>query len=252
MTQSHLKPMPSSLISDRKPLIIGHRGAAALAPENTLPAFEAALNVGADGVEFDVQRTIDGHLIVFHDEDVARTSDGSGLIPQMTLDQMKSLDVGSWFDAQFTGTNVLTLAELFEWMQDNNLLLFLELKEPFRFPGIEKEVVQLIYNYNLVDRTQVRSFYHEHLHKLNQLAPDIAISELWYQYIPQKDEVTYPTLNLSYNYCTDENISRFHEWGLKVTAWVVNDLEAARQLVAWGIDGITGDDPALLQGIFHK
>lgn len=251
-SSQHLKHMPPSLRSNRKPLIIGHRGAAGLAPENTLSAFEAALNAGADGVEFDVQRTIDGHLIVFHDEDVARTSDGSGLMPQMTLEEMKALDVGSWFGEQFTGTHVLTLAELFEWMQDNNLLLFMELKEPFRFPGIEKEVVHHIHEYNLVDRIQVRSFYHDHLHNLHKLAPDIAISELWYQYIPQRDEITYPTLNLSYSYCTAEDIARFHGWGLKVTAWVVDDLKAAHQLKDWGIDGITTDNPEQLQAIFSE
>jgi glycerophosphoryl diester phosphodiesterase len=251
-SSQHYEAMPSSLMSDRKPLIIGHRGAAGLAPENTLPAFEAALNAGADGVEFDVQRTVDGHLIVFHDEDVARTSDGNGLMPQMTLEEMKTLDVGSWFDEDFATTHVLTLAELFDWICDKNLLLFLELKEPFRFPGIESEVARLLHEYDLVDRTQVRSFYHEHLHILNQIAPDISISQLWYQYIPQRDEITYPTHNLSYNYCTEEHISRFHEWGLKVTAWVVNDIEAAHQLKMWGIDGITTDDPIQLQAIFSE
>jgi glycerophosphoryl diester phosphodiesterase len=246
------KPMPKSLVSERKPIIVGHRGALDLAPENTIPAFEAALEAGADGVEFDVQRTVDGHLIVFHDEDVDRVSDGTGMMPQMTLAELQALDVGLYFDERFRGTRIPTLIELFDWAKGNELLLFLELKEPYRYPGIEQQVADLIREYDFIDRLQVRSFYHAGLLQMNKIAPEIGISELWLNHVPWFAEVIYKTINLRYGDYTESNIKQFHEWGREATAWVVDDLEAARQLKDWGIDGITTNNPEHILKIFDK
>lgn len=241
-----LKPMPKSLVSQRKLIVSGHRGAMALAPENTLPAFEAALKAGADGVEFDVQRTSDGHLVIFHDEDVSRTSDGSGLLQEMTLAELKALDVGLYFGEEFRGTRILTLPEFFEWAQGNNLLLFVELKEPFRYPGIEQELAKLIREYQLIERTQTRSFYHDYLHALHRSAPEIPISELWRENLPSAEEFTYPTLDLKEDFYTQELINHLHAQGRTLTAWVVDDLNRAKQLMDWGIDGITTNNPIKL------
>ena len=246
------KPMPKSLVSERKPIIVGHRGALDLAPENTIPAFEAALNARADGVEFDVQRTVDGHLVVFHDEDVDRVSDGTGMMPQMTLAELQALDVGLFFDERFRGTRIPTLIEFFDWAKGNELLLFLELKEPYRYPGIEQQVADLIREYDLVDRLQVRSFYHAHLLQLHKIAPEIILSELWLNHAPWQAEIVYSTVNLMYGLCTKYNIVQFHEWGRAVTAWVVDDLETARQLKDWGIDEIVTNNPEHILKIFDE
>lgn len=247
---NNLRDMPSSRLSDRKPVIIGHRGALAVAPENTIPAFEAALDGGADGVEFDVQRTVDGHLVVFHDEDIARTTGENGKMPQMTLNELQRLDVGSHFDERFRGTRIPTLTEFFDWARGNDLLLFLELKEPYRFPGIEQEVVKLIRAHDLVDRLQVRSFYHANLLQLHQIAPEVAISELWLNHVPWQAEIVYSTLNLQYGLINEDHIKQIHDLGRKVSAWVVDDLDDARRLKDWGIDGITTNDPAFIARIF--
>lgn len=246
------RPMPKSHISERKPIIVGHRGAMDSAPENTMPAFEAALNAGADGVEFDVQRTVDGHLVVIHDEDVSRVSDGTGMMPQMTLAELQVLDVGLYFDERFRGTRIPTLIEFFDWAKGNELLLFLELKEPYRYPGIEQQVVDLIREYDLVERTQVRSFYHEHLLQLHEIEPEIAISELWRYQVPLFTDVFCSTINLISGLCTKDNIAQFHEWGRAATAWVVDDLEIARQLKDWGIDEIVTKNPEYILKIFDE
>ncbi len=251
-TFQDLKPMPVSCMSNRKPIIVGHRGAAALAPENTPPAFEAALYAGADGIEFDVQRTTDGHLVIFHDEEVARTSNGVGFLPDMSLKQLQALDVGGWFDGRFRGTRVLTLRELFDWIRGNNLLLFLELKEPFRFAGIEQQVADLIREYDFVERTQVRSFYHKHLHEFHRIAPEIPISELWRTHLPDRDEITYRTINIMAGFYNRKAIADFHGWERTVTAWVVDDLDMARQLSGWGIDGITTNNPLHILKLFDS
>lgn len=244
-----LKPMPKSRVSRRKLIVAGHRGAMAVAPENTLPAFEAALEAGADGVEFDIQRTSDGHLVIFHDEEVSRTSDGSGLLQEMTLAELKALDVGLYFGEEFRGTRIMTLPEFFEWAQGNNLLLFPELKEPFRYPGIEQQVAKMIQEYELIERTQTRSFYHDYLHALHLSAPEIPISELWRENLPAPEDFTYPTLDLQEDFYTQELIDHLHTHGRTLTAWVVDDLNRAKQLIEWGIDGITTNDPARLLSI---
>ena len=246
-----LKPMPVSRVSNRHPIIVGHRGAAGVAPENTLFAFEAALQAGADGVEFDVQRTRDGHLVVFHDEDITRTTSGTGMLPDHTLAEMQALDTGSWFDPRFAGARIVTLHEFFTWMRENDMLMFLEMKEPFRYPGIEQQIIDTIRAFDFVDRVQVRSFYHAHLLEFHQRAPEMAISELWLNHLPWGAEVVYNTVDVMYGLCTEDNIAQFHEWSRHVTAWVVDDLDTTRQLRDWGIDGITTNDPAHILTLFE-
>ena len=159
-----LAPFPASRVSDRTPMIVGHRGAAGLVPENTLAAFQVAADLRINDVEFDVQCTRDGHLVVFHDNEVDRVTDGSGLIYDMTLDEVKRLDAGRAFYARFRGERVPTL-------RDTDLLLMVELKDPWRFPGVEADVAHLIREYGLADRASVRSFYHSTLHAMFRIAP---------------------------------------------------------------------------------
>src|SRR5512147_1818449 len=89
-----------------RPILLAHRGDLAHAPENTLPSFSQAIQKGADGVELDVKLTVDGHVIVIHDETVDRTTNGSGKVATFTLEAIRKLDAGSWFDAKFAGTKV--------------------------------------------------------------------------------------------------------------------------------------------------
>ena len=94
-----------------RPLIFAHRGACKVAPENTLPAFEAAVRLGADGVELDVQYSSDGGLVVFHNPTLDATTNGTGHVTAHTLDELRSLDAGSWFGPEFAGTRIPTLDE---------------------------------------------------------------------------------------------------------------------------------------------
>lgn len=236
-----MKPMPTSPFPGRRTMIVGHRGASGLAPENTLPAFQKALDLQVDGVEFDVQRSADGELILFHDEELDRTTNGQGNVWELTLDQLQQLDAGSWFDAGFAGTRILTLREFLTFMRDKACLLFLEIKDPFRYPGIEGEIATLIREFDLIERTQVRSFFHESLHRLHEIAPEIALSELWFSEFPEK--LTYPTLNLLHLLYTPENIVQAHAKGYRATAWTVNEGDRAQELIAAGIDGLTTDFP---------
>ena len=97
-----------------KPLIIAHRGAMGNAPENTAASFKKAIDEKADGIELDVHMTKDGHLVVIHDETIDRTSNGKGLVRDMTLEELRKFDYGSFFDASYAGERILTLEEALE------------------------------------------------------------------------------------------------------------------------------------------
>jgi glycerophosphoryl diester phosphodiesterase len=237
------KPIPQSRISDRKTLVVGHRGASGHAPENTMSAFDRALQLGADGIEFDVQRSSDGHLVIFHDENLKRTTGTDGALRHLTFEDLRKADTGSWFSDEFRGERIPSIEELFDFLHGNDLLIFLELKDPFRYPGIEEEVARLIHEYDLVERSQVRSFHHDVLHTLYEFAPEIAISELWFDRVPHNDEVHFRTIDCPYTLYTKENIRLVRGRGQQATAWVVNDMEAAQRLIEWGIDAIATDYP---------
>jgi glycerophosphoryl diester phosphodiesterase len=239
----HLPGLPASRVSDRRPIIVGHRGARGLAPENTLAGFQAAVEVGVDGIEFDVQRSQDGHLVVFHDDDVERVTGSSGAIASMTLDAIQALDAGRNFAPQYAGERIPTLRETFAALQASDVLLFVELKSPWRFPGIEGDLAALMREFGLVDRCQVRSFYHPSLHTLYRLAPEIPLSELWWDHLPTDDEVVLKTVNALHLLFTPETVAQLHARGQQATAWTVNNLDAARRLCEAGIDGLTTDFP---------
>lgn len=245
-----LLPIPRSLVSDRRPLIVGHRGARGLAPENTLPAFEVAAELEIDGVEFDVQRTADGVLVVFHDDTVDRTTTGTGALADLTLEQVRALDAGARFDGRFAGTRVPTLREALDYLKTTRLLLFIELKDPWRFPGMEQQCVDLVRELGLGPRTQFRSFYHDALHELYRIAPEISISELWDDRLPADDEVTFKTIDAPHQLLTPQNIRHMQARGQQVTAWTVNELERARALAEAGIDGLCTDYPDRLLALF--
>jgi glycerophosphoryl diester phosphodiesterase len=242
--------MPASRASNRKPIVVGHRGAGGLAPENTLAAFQVAADLGIDGVEFDVQLTKDGHPIVFHDDEVQRVTDGTGQVADLTLGELKTLDAGAKFAPRFRGERVPSLRDALDFLRGTDLLLFIELKAPWRYPGIEEAVVSLIREFELVEHALVSTFHHPALYTLHHLAPEIALAELWFDRLPRDDEIAFNIIDALDSLCTPEQIARLHRRGVTVTAWTVNDLDTARDLMDAGIDGLTTDYPDRLLALF--
>lgn len=247
-----LKPLPTRKGLDHYPVIVGHRGGAGLAPENTLAAFRNALELGIDGIEFDVQRTVDGEVIVFHDEVVDRITGESGRVEHLTLEEIKRLDVGKNFDPKFTGERIPTLRETFEFLRGTELILHIEFKDAWLFEGIEQQVVKLIREFDYVERVQLRAFYHPALFTAHQIDPEIAISELWYQHMPTAEETNFRTINAMAEYYTAEVIADIHGRGQKATAWTVNETDIAEKLIEMGIDGMTSDFPDRLMPLVRK
>ncbi len=144
-----------------KTRIWAHRGASTMAPENTLPAFDRAVRQGADGIELDVQRTADNILVVAHDEDCLRVTGEAGMIPAMTLAQLKKLDFGKVYPAATGFIPLPTLAEVFDLIRPSGLTINIELKNGIvLYPGMEKQVLDLALEHKMTERIHLSSFNH--------------------------------------------------------------------------------------------
>ncbi len=235
--------------------IVGHRGAAARAPENTLAALRHGLALGADIVELDVQLTADGHVVVFHDEQLDRTTDGHGPLSAHSLAQLKRLDAGSWFSPRFAGEPIPTLEEVLVWAQDAGIPLFIELKYHGRTdPALDTTVVAALVSHRMLDQVMLISFDHAALQRVK--AHHRALSTGAVYAIPPSDpvglaqEIEANALMPLCHTITAQDIARFHQAGLSVNVWGENADYAT--LIAAGVDCVNADDPGRVRQDFFK
>lgn len=156
-------------------VIIAHRGSAGTHPENTLPAFMEAVRSGADGIELDVHLTADQQLVVIHDESVDRTTNGKGLIRELTLEEIKKLDAGSWFDKKYQATKISTLQEVLNLLLQMRFRGFLciEIKtNKFHYPGIEEKISQVMTSKEWPFTYWYASFNYDSLRIMHEYEPD--------------------------------------------------------------------------------
>ncbi|GCF92263.1 glycerophosphodiester phosphodiesterase [Enterococcus florum] len=162
-------------------LILAHRGSSGTHPENTLPAFAEAVRTGADGIHLDVHLTKDQQLIIMHDETVDRTTDGKGLVRELTLEEIKKLDAGSWFAKKYKATKVSTLQEVLNLLLQMNFrgILNIELKtENYHYPGIEMAVSKCLHTQEWPFTHWYSSFNLETLRILHEIEPDAQLDLL--------------------------------------------------------------------------
>jgi glycerophosphoryl diester phosphodiesterase len=155
------------------PKLVGHRGACEVAPENTLASFHRAYQDGADIVEMDVRLTADGHVVVMHDEDVGRTTNGKGSVSTMTLAELKKLDAGAWFDERFVGEQIPLLDEVLAWGK-GKIALMIEFKfDPFGSfsPDLVPEVLALLKDSNIAEQVVFISYQAKALQQVKTLMP---------------------------------------------------------------------------------
>lgn len=179
-------------------LNVGHRGASGYAPEHTIPSYDLALKLGADYIEQDLQMTSDGVLVVMHDETLNRTARGpvencTGLVRTKTLPQIKTCDVGSWFNeaypqyakAEYVGLKIPTLEEIFQ-RYGKRTNYYIETKNPLAAPGMEEELLRLMDKYGLREpagerwQVLIQSFSPESLQKIHALDPALPLIQLFY------------------------------------------------------------------------
>jgi len=244
------------------PLIIAHRGASGLAPENTLAAFDKAIEIGVDRIEMDLRQTIDGEVVVIHDKTIMRTTNGWGSIRKLSLNRLKRYSAGSWFHHEFSKERVPTFREVLELVNGKTTLL-LEIKNgsPYHH-GIERNIINLVNEYKANDWCIVQSFNDKVLknfRELPQLSSDI--QKLFHAFIPVApfyggSKFSYKRLrrynfadevNINYKYVNPRVVRKVHQMGKKVNIWTVNDRQDMKKYVEMGVDGIITDYPDRLK-----
>lgn len=166
------------------PYVIGHRGAAGYAPENTMAAFERGIALRADAIELDINVSKDGELMVIHDPTLDRTTNGTGLVMQHTAAEIQSLDAGSWFDPSFSNCRISTLREVLHWAR-GRVPVVIEIKNgPIFYPDIEKLLLETLDELDMRPEVLVISFDHLVLRDLKNLAPDVATGVLYASRMP--------------------------------------------------------------------
>jgi len=236
-------------------LNIAHRGASSLAPENTTAAFDKALEIGADGLEFDVQMSKDQIPVIIHDHTLERTTTGHGPVKDLILTDLKSLDSGAWFAPQFSGLEILTLDEFFERYKYSTLLFDLELKNELNlYPGLEKTVLRSISEHNLENRIIISSFNQDSLLACSEINPDIRtgliyrheIEEPWHYALSLGCYSVHP---LFFYLQSPETLSAFKRHNLPLYPWTVNDPELMKVFITENIEAIITDYPQTLKAI---
>ncbi|MFS0781005.1 glycerophosphodiester phosphodiesterase [Bacillus sp. 1P06AnD] len=231
----------------KQTLIFAHRGSAGTQPENTMASFEEAISVGADGIELDVQLTRDGQLAVIHDEKVDRTTDGTGYVKDLTLEEILTLNA-SYTYKKDVGHKIPTLEHVMGLLKPTGLLLNIELKNGvFLYPGMEERVISLIREYGMQDRVILSSFNHYSLVYCYRLAPEIETAPLYRDglYMPwvYGKAIGAKGLHPSIKAAPDPIIIESMKEGMAVRPYTINDPQKMESLFAIGCTAFITDYP---------
>lgn len=227
----------------KKTLNIAHRGFSGVYPENTMLAFEKAIEIGCDGIETDVQLTKDGVPVICHDEEVDRTTNSTGRICDYTYDELMKLDAGIKFGEQFKGLKIPTLREFLEFVKDKDIIINIEIKNSIiHYKNIEDKVYEMIEKYEMEDRVVVSSFDHYSIRKCIRLNRKIKTGLLYcdclyepYNYVQM---VGANALHPEYNSITKEIVDKAHDNFLQVNVYTVNTKEDMQKMIDLNVDMI--------------
>ena len=237
--------------------IFAHRGSKKTHPENTMIAFIEAERVGADGIEFDVQLSSDGEIVVIHDETLDRTTTMTGYVKNYKADELKQADAGLFFSEQFSGERIPFLSEVFQWAKENQLIMNIELKtDRFAYEGIEQKVISLIREFHFEDRTILSSFNHRSLEIAKEMAPEIERALLFKELpndiesiLAQKGESGFHPKRKT---VTKKLVKSAHKLGYKVRPWIANKRKNILLLADLGVDALITDCPEKAVKLLRK
>ena len=241
---------------------VAHRGLSAVAPENTMSAFRLAADARADLIEFDVHMTADDELVVIHDDTLDRTTDGTGLVREWTLAEIRKLDASAG-NASFAGERVPSLDEVVAWARTAQVALSLEIKQPAPhtgrapYPRIAERVADVLTANGMVDRTLVHSFDHPTVRRMRELLPDVATGILYgggtftdplLLALPAHASGIHPYWSwVGPAVCRSAHAAEMH-----VHAWGFGDSpssDTVEQLVRSGVDSLDANDVRWLKGV---
>jgi len=241
------------------PNLIAHRGASAVAPENTLAAFKKAKLLGASMVEFDVMLTADNIPVVIHDENIKRTTNGRGLVNSFSFEELKQLDAGRWFSRKFQGETIPCLKEVLEMLDAYDLKANVEIK-PIK--GAESDTVMMVMSYinqywpDENDALLISSFNYEVLERVRSFSPEQPIGFLmdkwddnWRKKITKLNCVS---INLNHRCITQARIDELKTEDIKILSYTVNKEKKAKKLLSMGVDAVFSDYADLLPSFNSK
>ncbi|MFY0625013.1 MAG: hypothetical protein JXR07_01880 [Reichenbachiella sp.] len=267
--QRYIASEKLTTIKKRDFKIVGHKGASGYAPENTLVSFQKAMDLGADAIEIDVHFTKDGEVVVFHDEEVSRTTNGEGKIHEFTLAEVKQLDAGSWFDedllkegevSEFEGEEVPTLEETIDLIHGKlECVIDIKSKGHLYYEGFSKRIVEIIEEKGAKDWCVIQAYDEQYLEDAYQIDSTIQVKKIMMGedethllafYIHAKSFTDhrnmhefYNTLNPHFTTLSQRRIFRFKARGYKVFTYVVNERSDMLKMLNMGVDGIITDFP---------
>ncbi|MFX0031424.1 MAG: glycerophosphodiester phosphodiesterase [Candidatus Hodarchaeota archaeon] len=231
-------------------LIIGHKGASKLKPENTLIAFQKAIDLQADYIEFDIQASKDGEIVVFHDYDILRLTGMEGYIEDMTLNELKQLNIGE-------GEQIPTLQEVIK-LTRGKIGLQIEIK----CEDIGKKVIEMLRNTDLIESSIVSSFIHNELLRIQKMEPELRLGALISERVSDSKDLKKATKRVFkkkfyavHPYFTGVNqelVNYAHANNLKVNVWTVNERKDIERLINLGVDGIITDDIQLAKELIER
>ncbi|HXD32626.1 MAG TPA: glycerophosphodiester phosphodiesterase family protein [Pyrinomonadaceae bacterium] len=252
--------------SNPLPLILGHRGSSAVAPENTLAAFKRSITDGAHGFEFDVRLARDGKPVVIHDATLQRTANNPAQVSALTSDELAAIDVGSWFNLRFPEKafdeyrreTVPTLAQVFALIAGANQHLDIEMKCERNESGrLAAAVVRLIKEYSLTAQAVVSSFDLSAIAEVKQIASDIRTAALFRPRLKRPTsllrkikmidlalEVKADELALHHTLVSKRMVEKAKDVGLPVVVWTVDHVKWVKRAQAVGIRALITNDPA--------
>jgi glycerophosphoryl diester phosphodiesterase len=261
------------LPAGRRPYIVGHRGVAECAPENTMISFRQAAAQGADLIETDVQLSADGHLAVIHDQTLERTTNGRGRVADLTLSELQALDAGSWFpvpaspgphgeagagqvqaSADFSGERLPTLDQVLDWARDK-VGVVIEIKNgPVFYREIEQKVVEALRQHDMVERAMVISFDHPCLRQVKALCPDLATGAITVARLADPvaaiRAVGADALLPLWSLLTRAEVEACHAAGIAVCPWGAHP--DYPYLLSLSVDALSTEHPAALLKLLNE
>lgn len=271
-TASAVEKDKSPGMNSNKLLNVAHRGASGHAPEHTLASYKLGDEMKGDYIEIDLQMTKDGKLIAMHDESVDRTTNGTGLVKDYTLEQLKELDAGSWFNEKYPekanpayeGLQVPTLEQVLQTF-GKDARYYIETKSPEVYPGMEEELLRILNKYNLTgvnersSKVLIQSFSQESLLKMHNLNPNLPLIQL----ISYKEPATISEgelqelteyavgVGMSASKIDETYVQKVRSAGLLIHPYTVNEKEQMTRLLDWGVTGMFTNYPDLLSDVLH-
>jgi glycerophosphoryl diester phosphodiesterase len=245
--------------------VVGHRGASGYAPETTLESYRLAIGMGVDAVEADIHQLQDGTLVAIHDADVRRTTSGKGLVSNLTLQELRAFDAGSWFNGayperarpEYVGLKVPTLKEIIDLVKRSGAELFIEVKDRERYPpDLEATVLSLIRENQMEKRTRILSFSAQSIRKVKEL--DASIPTVFLLSRAGRDPVRVTAgvlaneLGLRFNCITPAIVAAARSEGVAISVWTVDEPEDMRRMIGLGVDRITTNYPDRLLRILGR